>query len=362
MTLLYENVSFAYPATTAGVVGISLEIGPGELLAIIGPSGCGKSTVLKLLAGFVRPDSGRVLIDGNDVSELKPEVRQLGVVFQSYALFPHLRLWENVAYPLKVRDVSLSQRRMRAFAMLERVGMAARADDYPAMLSGGQQQRVALARALVFEPRGLLLDEPLSALDAALRLEMRDEILRVQRAAGIATLLVTHDQEEALSIADKVAVMREGRVLQVGTPHQLYETPVSADVAGFVGQSNLWPGKVVGPGRVETTFGIIGCETASRAQGEAVTVFVRPERLVPLTGTPDGPSNLFAGAVVADRYLGPVRRIDLAVAGGLIRLETHLRDQVTAIAIPPEAVRLLPAGRDDDVISSKTFHPQRTSP
>jgi len=343
MMLRYENVSYTYPATNTGVFDISLEIGRGELLAIIGASGCGKSTVLKLLAGFMKPDAGRVLIDGQDVSDRLPETRQLGIVFQSYALFPHMRLWENVAYPLKVRGVNRSERRARAAAMLARVGMADRADDHPAMLSGGQQQRVALARALVYEPRGLLLDEPLSALDAALRLEMRDEILRVQRAAGIATLLVTHDQEEALSIADKVAVMRNGRLLQVGTPRELYETPVNAEVAGFVGQSNLWPGQVAGDGRVTTAFGALACDTGGHQVGSSVTVFVRPERIVPYSEESGAANGPFTGAVMADRYLGPIRRIDLAIGDSLIRLETHLREAVTSITIPPDAVRLLPA-------------------
>ena len=343
MSLTYKSVSYTYPGAGAGVFDISLEIGRGELLAIIGASGSGKSTILKLLAGFVMPDAGQVLIDGRDVSRLSPEARHLGVVFQSYALFPHMRLWENVAYPLKIRGTAKRERRARANEMLERVGMGTRAEDFPSALSGGQQQRVALARALVFEPSGLLLDEPLSALDAGLRVEMRDEILRVQRSAGIATLLVTHDQEEALSIADKVAVMRDGRLVQVGTPQALYETPVSAAVASFVGQSNLWPSKVAGAGLVETAFGPLACDTGTRSAGEAVTVFVRPERIAPLpSGEADGPGR-FAGTVAADRYLGPIRRIDLAVAGGLIRLETHLREPVTAVAIPPDAIRLLPA-------------------
>lgn len=343
MTLRYDNVSYTYPGSAAGVFDISLEIGPGELLAIIGPSGCGKSTLLKLLAGFVSPDQGRVLIDGDDITPLKPEARQLGVVFQSYALFPHMRLWENVAYPLKVRGIAREARRARARDMLGRVGMAERADDYPAALSGGQQQRVALARSLVFEPRGLLLDEPLSALDAGLRLEMRDEILRVQRAAGIATLLVTHDQEEALSIADKIAVMRQGRLVQLGSPRELYETPANADIARFVGQSNLWPAKIIADGRVETAFGQLACATTGYAANEPVTVFVRPESIVPhgaVSGEVNGP---LTGTVVADRYLGRVRRIDLEVRGSLIQFETPLRSEITAVTIPPDAIRLLPA-------------------
>lgn len=344
MTLTYEGVSFTYPGTSTGIFDISLEIGRGELLAIIGASGSGKSTILKVLAGFVTPDRGRVLIDGEDVGALPPEARRLGVVFQHYALFPHMRLWENVAYPLKVRGVAKADRRERAIAMLERVGLGHRADDPPTALSGGQQQRVALARALVFQPRGLLLDEPLSALDAGLRVEMRDEILRVQRESGIATLLVTHDQEEALSIADKVAVMRDGRLIQLGTPRELYETPVNAHVAAFIGRSNLWRGAVAANGVVTTEIGPLSCDTGGHAVGDAVTVFVRPERITPtLDGAAPGASNHFEGLVAADRYLGPIRRIDLAVPGGLVRLETHLRDVVTAVRVPVDAVRLLPA-------------------
>lgn len=344
MTLKYENVSFTYPGAKTGIFDISLEIGRGELLAIIGASGSGKSTILKLLAGFVSPDKGRILIDGNDVSALSPETRRLGVVFQNYALFPHMRLWENVAYPLKVRGMPKADRRARAIEMLGRVGMEHRAEDLPTALSGGQQQRVALARALVFDPQGLLLDEPLSALDASLRVEMRDEILRVQRASGIATLLVTHDQEEALSIADKIAVMRDGRLVQLGTPRELYETPANAYVAGFVGQSNLWKGKIAVGGMVETEIGPLRCDTNGHAPGDAVTVFVRPERIVPaLDGEPQDFASHFSGTIAADRYLGPIRRIDLDVPGGLVRLETHLRDAVTSVRVPADAVRLLPA-------------------
>jgi putative spermidine/putrescine transport system ATP-binding protein len=176
-------------------------------------------------------------------------------------------------------------------------------------------------------------------------MEMRDEILRVQRAAGIATLLVTHDQEEALSIADKVAVMRDGRLIQVGPPRALYETPVNAEVAAFVGQSNLWPGKVSSTGLVETALGTLACDTGTRPAGDVVTVFVRPERITPLSGAATKDVGQFSGTVIADRYLGPVRRIDLDVGGGIVKLETHLRDPVTSVAIPPDAVRLLPAGQ-----------------
>ncbi|MBN9309838.1 ABC transporter ATP-binding protein [Devosia sp.] len=260
-----DSVSFLYPGVPVGVRDVSLEVKPGELVAVIGASGSGKTTLLNLLAGFLTPSRGRVVIDGKDVSAMPPEKRNLGIVFQSYGLFPHLRAWENVAYPLKVRGVPLAQRRERALEALRRVGMGNRAENGPRELSGGQQQRVALARALVFQPRGLLLDEPLSALDANLRVEMRDEILRVQRAAGIAALLVTHDQEEALSIADRVAVMREGRLVQVAPPRELYDAPADEETARFVGEANLWRGSVVADGCVRTPVGDLTCNTRGHA-------------------------------------------------------------------------------------------------
>ncbi|BBK41025.1 ABC transporter ATP-binding protein [Allostella vacuolata] len=340
-SLAYAGVSYRYPGSDAGIFDIDLEIAEGELVAVIGASGSGKTTLLKLLAGFARPDRGTIRINGEDVTGQMPEARRLGVVFQSYALFPHMSALDNVAYPLKVRGIARAERRRQAADALARVGLAERSGHQPAMLSGGQQQRVALARALVFRPHGLLLDEPLSALDPGLRVEMRDEILRVQRDAGIATLLVTHDQEEALSIADRVCVMRQGRLIQVATPHQLYDQPADAEVAAFVGQSNLWPGTVAAAGRVATAIGDIPCDTAGHAPGAAVTVLVRPERVLPV-GEAGAAPGVFAGRVVSDRFLGPVRRIDLAVGDGVVRLETHSQETVAAVRIPPAAVRLLP--------------------
>ena len=336
-----DNVTFRYPGASAGVHAVSLEVGSGELVAVIGASGSGKTTILNLLAGFLNPDAGRVVIGGDDVTGLAPERRDLGIVFQSYGLFPHMRAWENVAYPLKVRGVPLAERRTRALAALERVDMGNRADNGPRQLSGGQQQRVALARALVFEPRGLLLDEPLSALDANLRVEMRDEILRVQRAAGIAALLVTHDQEEALSIADRVAVMRDGRLVQVAPPRELYDFPADEGIARFVGDANLWSGRVVADGRVDTPVGVIACDTRGFDAGAAAVVLVRPENVVPLAAGGHDGVNVFSGTVAADRFLGAARRLDLAVRDDAIRLQTRIRDAVTAVAIPPEHVRLL---------------------
>lgn len=346
MTVSFQNVSYRYPGTDAGVDDISLEIAPGEFLAVIGPSGSGKSTLLKLLAGFVAPDSGQILVEGRDVAGLAPHRRQLGIVFQSYALFPHMSVWQNVAYPLKVRGVAKAERRRRAEDALARVGLAAQAERSPTTLSGGQQQRVALARALVFSPSALLLDEPLSALDAALRHGMRDEIIRVQREANIATLHVTHDQEEALSMADRVAVMHGGRLLQVAPPRDLYDRPVNRTVAAFVGQANLWDGRVTGEDTVSTTIGELRCDTTGARTGEAVTVLVRPEQVIPLETAPAQASpNVFAGPITQDRFLGAVRRFDLTVAGGVVKVETNLRGAVTAVSIPPHAVRLLPADR-----------------
>ncbi|MAM74560.1 ABC transporter ATP-binding protein [uncultured Tistrella sp.] len=342
MSVHFDAVSFRYPSGGAGVSDIDLEIGDGELLAVIGPSGSGKTTLLRLLSGFVVPDRGRILIDGRDVARVPVKDRALGVVFQAYALFPHMTAAENVAYPLKLRGVSRTARMARASEALEKVGLGGFANRQPASLSGGQQQRVALARALVFGPRALLLDEPLSALDAGLRAGMRDEILRVQRAAGIATLFVTHDQEEALSMADRVAVLKDGRLLQVDTPRGLYERPVDATVAGFVGHANLWPGRVAADGLVETAIGPIRTATGGFAPGDAVTVMVRPEE-VSAEPAADA-ANRFAGRIAADRFLGNLRRLDLEVPGGLVKVETRRRDAIDAVAIAPEAVRLLPAG------------------
>ncbi len=345
-----DNVSFRYPGAMAGVSDVSLEVAPGELVAVIGASGSGKTTLLNLFAGFLNPTRGEVRIDGKDVSPLPPEKRNLGIVFQSYGLFPHMRAWENVAYPLKVRGVARADRRTRAIEALRRVGMGDRVDNGPRELSGGQQQRVALARALVFQPRGLLLDEPLSALDANLRVEMRDEILRVQRAAGIAALLVTHDQEEALSIADRVAVVRDGRLVQIAPPRELYDTPADEGIARFVGDANLWQATVVAAGQVQTPVGLLACDTKGFGTGDAVVVLVRPENVVPMDGAGGKAVNSFSGEIVVDRFLGAARRLDLAAGDGSIRMETRTRDAIEGVTIPPDVPRQHPWHRFEVVI------------
>ena len=278
-SLSIERLAFRYPGTAAGVADIELGLRERELVAVMGPSGCGKSTLLKLVAGFLAPERGRIGLGGEDVTAMPPARRGLGIVFQSLALFPHLRAWENVAFPLKMRGIAPAERRRAAHEAIERVGLAGLADRRPGELSGGQQQRVALARALVFRPRALLLDEPLSALDAATRIAMRDEIRRIQQDYGVAALHITHDQEEALSIADRVAVMRAGRIEQIDTPQAIYDRPLNRFVAGFVGHANLWDGTVTAPDSVTTPLGTLRNARQPRAAGRRVAVLVRPEHV-----------------------------------------------------------------------------------
>ena len=224
--------------------GMSLEIAPGELVALLGPSGCGKTTALRIVAGFETADTGEVLIDGKDVSGRPAAKRDMGMVFQSYSLFPNMSALDNVGFGLRMRKASGTVRRQKAGELLEMVGLSAQAGQFPHQLSGGQQQRVALARALAIEPRVLLLDEPLSALDAKVRLQLREQIRTLQQRLGTTTLFVTHDQEEALSMADRVGVMRAGRLEQVAAPDELYDRPATAFVAEFVGTMNRLPGSL----------------------------------------------------------------------------------------------------------------------
>ncbi len=340
MSVVLEDVGFTYPGTPVGVENISLTIGAGEFVAVIGPSGCGKTTVLKLIAGFLTPDRGRILLDGEDATRLPTRRRELGIVFQNYALFPHMSVADNVAYPLKLRGVPAAERRARALAAVDMVGLSAFAGRRPPQLSGGQQQRVALARALVFQPKALLLDEPLSALDAARRVEMRDEIRRLQQAHGIATLHITHDQEEALSMADKVVVMAQGRILQAGTPTEIYERPASPTVAAFVGQSNLWTGRVRDERHVDTPIGPLRADLAGFAPGSEVCVLVRPERVA--TGPSADGTNQFSGSIVRDRFLGSLRRFDLSIGDGTVTVETKETSRTDTIHIAETSIQILP--------------------
>jgi len=338
-SLSLEAMSFRYPGSAAGVAAIDLAVRERELVAVIGPSGCGKSTLIKLIGGFLAPDAGRIGLGGEDVTAAPPARRGLGIVFQSLALFPHLRAWENVAFPLKMRGLGRAERRRAAMEAIERVGLAGLANRRPAQLSGGQQQRVALARALVFKPRALLLDEPLSALDAATRLAMRDEIRRIQQEYGVAALHITHDQEEALSIADRVAVMRAGRIEQIDTPEAIYDRPANRFVAGFVGHANLWDGTVAGSDAVSTAIGTLRTAPQGRAAGARIAVLVRPEHV--RIGPGGERDNRFSGAVTRDRFLGAQRRFDFTVAGGTLAGVTATRGAIAAVHVAPEDVTIL---------------------
>jgi putative spermidine/putrescine transport system ATP-binding protein len=334
-----ERMTYRYPGAPAGVFDLTLDILPGELVVCLGPSGCGKTTLLRLIAGFLRPDAGVIRLNGADVSRLPTRERECGVVFQAYALFPHMRVWENVAYPLRVRDVPLAERRQRAGEMLELVGLSGYAERLPAQLSGGQQQRVALARALVFGPKALLLDEPLSALDAATRVAMRDEVRRIQREQAIATLLITHDQDEALSLADRIVLQREGRIVQIGTPREIYDAPADAFVAGFVGRANVLEGRAIDAETVETTIGKLATPRHGRPSGSAVTLLVRPERIELARDTAG--ENVFAAAVLHDRFFGATRQLEIALGAGHLEIETALRDHVERVRVPREAIQFL---------------------
>jgi putative spermidine/putrescine transport system ATP-binding protein len=341
-----DHLSFRYPGTAAGVTDLTLTIAPGELVVCIGPSGCGKTTLLRLIAGFLRPDSGTIRLNGDDVVALPTRARECGIVFQSYALFPHMRVWENVAYPLRVRNVALAQRRDRATAMLKLVGLPGFDERLPGQLSGGQQQRVALARALVFGPRALLLDEPLSALDAATRAATRDEIRRIQREQNIASLLITHDQDEALSLADRVIVLREGRLVQAGTPQAIYDAPVDEFVARFVGHANLLAGRVVDAEHVDTVLGRLATRPHGRAPGATLRLLIRPERVAVLSAA-DGQDadtvNSFAVTTLRDRFFGATRQIEVQAGDTRLEVATSSRDTVTHIRVPRDAIQFLDA-------------------
>jgi iron(III) transport system ATP-binding protein len=284
ISIRIQNLTKRFGAATA-LHGLSLEINPGELFFLLGPSGCGKTTLLRCLAGFYLPEEGKILFGDQDVTRLPPHKRNTGMMFQSYALWPHMTVAENVAFGLEERKVPKPEVRRRVGEMLESMHMAEFADRRPPQLSGGQQQRVALARALVIRPSCLLLDEPLSNLDAKLRLEMRAEIRRVCKEFQLTTVYVTHDQKEALSISDRMAVLESGRILQIGSPREVYCRPVRTSVAHFIGETNFIAGKVLAQtgdvATVETPIGrfdgVLGDPRARPAVGAAVTLSIRPE-------------------------------------------------------------------------------------
>jgi putative spermidine/putrescine transport system ATP-binding protein len=297
--------------TVKALNGINIALGEGEFLSLLGPSGCGKTTALRLVAGFDRPDQGRIVVEGKDVTSVAPNKRDMGMVFQAYSLFPNMTARQNVEFGLKIRGRDRSDRSKRVGDLLELVGLGHAGDRFPHQLSGGMQQRVALARALAIEPRVLLLDEPLSALDAKVRVQLREEIRRIQLELGITTLYVTHDQEEALAISDHVAVMYGGVIEQMGTPAEMYTAPATPFVAEFIGTMNRLDATIVDEGVVEHAGKQLRIDAArGRAKGERVLVLIRPEdlELLAANGAP-GDGNTITGEVLTQTFLGPVTRV-----------------------------------------------------
>jgi len=341
-----QNLSRFF-GTIRALDGLSLEIAPGEFVALLGPSGCGKTTVLRILAGFETADSGSVTVNGRDVSHVPPARRDMGMVFQSYSLFPNMSALDNVAFGLRMRKMGAGERRKRAASLLDMVGLAAQAGQYPHQLSGGQQQRVALARALAIEPRVLLLDEPLSALDAKVRQQLREQIRLLQQQLGTTTLFVTHDQEEALSMADRVGVMRQGKLEQIAAPDELYADPATAFVAEFVGVMNRIPGELQAGGTVL----VLGTNVPARSQsaveaadGNAVDVLVRPEGLR-MEVTEHG-----NGIVTTRTFLGSVTRVGVQLSEDVaVRIDKSSAAAAAlapgtsvSVTLPPEAVHVVP--------------------
>ena len=320
-----EGVSKTFGEVTA-LADVSLGVTAGEFVTILGPSGSGKTTLLKVIAGFETADLGRVRVDGADVTDLDPALRNIGMVFQNYALFPHLSVARNVGYPLVMRGLAKREIGKRVAEALDMVELGSMAERLPKQLSGGQQQRVALARAAVFQPRLLLLDEPFGALDRKLREQMQLEVRRLQRRLGLTTLFITHDQEEALIMSDRVAVMDKGRLQQVGPPHDIYEAPATSFIADFIGESNLLAGTVEagsnGVLRVRLERGRT-IEVASRPDlqahvGQRVRVMVRPERFVDLAGGGTSAAlNRIDGVVAESAYIGVSDKLRISTPEGL---------------------------------------------
>ncbi len=290
---------------------VDLEVQSGEFISFLGPSGCGKTTALRLIAGFDRPTSGRVLIEGKDVTGVPPNRRDVGMVFQAYSLFPNMSARRNVEFGLRVRKAPRGERDDRARELLELVGLSQAADRYPHQLSGGMQQRIALARALAIEPRLLLLDEPLSALDAKVRVQLREEIRRIQTRLGITTIYVTHDQEEALAISDRVAVLSNGMIEQIGTPAEIYGAPKTPFVAEFVGTMNRIEGTVLDGAGIDCDGTRLEADTAGYRPGERVLVLVRPESVELEAAAPDAVG--LQGEVLSHTFLGSVTRVRVGV-------------------------------------------------
>ncbi|WP_264843008.1 ABC transporter ATP-binding protein [Caldinitratiruptor microaerophilus] len=343
-----EGVRKEYGPVQA-VRGVDLEVRRGEFLTLLGPSGCGKTTTLMMIAGFERPTAGRIFIDGEDVTDLAPFERNVNTVFQNYALFPHMRVFDNVAFGLRVRrlpEKEIRERVHRALALVQLDGYAAR---WPRMLSGGQQQRVALARAIVLEPQVLLLDEPLGALDLKLRKEMQIELKRLQKHLGITFIYVTHDQEEALTMSDRIVVMHDGRIEQIGPPHEIYERPHTRFVAGFIGETNLLEAEVAPAGGLHLLGVRVPVPTESLAPGSRVEVSLRPERIRPANGE----SPYAVEVRVTDRiYVGASIRLLARGPGERLLVISGPAGSSLSDALPGQAIRVTWDPADCVVVTS----------
>ncbi|WEK05107.1 MAG: ABC transporter ATP-binding protein [Candidatus Devosia phytovorans] len=329
------------------VKGVNFAFDKGEFISLLGPSGCGKTTILRMIAGFEQPTSGSIKVEGQEITGLKPNQRKLGMVFQAYALFPNLNVGDNIAFGLKIAGMAADERRARVDEMLKLIGLPGFEKRYPYEMSGGQQQRVALARAIAPRPRLLLLDEPLSALDAKIRVSLREEIRAIQLDLGITTVFVTHDQEEALSISDRIVVMNAGNIDQLGAPHEIYNKPATRFVANFVGHLNSIAAKVVDP--VARTVTIDG-QTASvpsmpadARPGEDISLTLRPEVLSPAPR--DGNDITLTGTIADVTFLGSVIRLRVALGQNVVSLDTF-NDQRTAPPARGEAITISLASKD----------------
>ncbi len=340
MYLNLENITKVFPprggvSEVTAVKNVNLQINKGELVTLLGPSGCGKTTTLRMIAGFEFPTSGKITLDGQEINSLPPHKRGMSMVFQSYAIFPHLDVFENIAYGLNVQKLPKKQITERVNRVLELVHLEGYGHRAPNQLSGGQQQRVALARALVMEPKVLLMDEPLSNLDAKLREEMRTEIRRIQRELNITSVYVTHDQIEAMTLSDKIVVMDQGLIQQIGSPMEIYRHPQTKFVANFIGRANFVDGKVVSQSKDELLVATMGkkiqlsCGDQTYKKDSAVILIIRPEMLrVRKTG------ETFAGVVRRAVYLGNCIEYDVEVDGNLL----------TAVEYDPNVQTLFPEG------------------
>jgi putative spermidine/putrescine transport system ATP-binding protein len=345
--LVLTGIQKVFAGGTVAVQDFNLSMDRGEFVSFLGPSGCGKTTTLRMIAGFEVPTTGSITLEGKEITDTPPNRRNVGMVFQSYALFPNMNVIDNIGFGLRVRKRSKDEIRKRALELLELVHLEGREDRYPYQLSGGQQQRVALARALAFEPQVLLLDEPLSALDAKIRVALRQEIRSIQRQLGITTVYVTHDQEEALSLSDRIVVMSDGHIEQIGTPFEVYNTPSTPFVARFVGTLSTLNARVidVATRRVKVGDAEISVNSSVGASGSEIALALRPEVVRLGEG---GGSNRLNGVVHDVAFLGSVVRIRVRLPGdaGILSLDTFndpgspppsLGTTVT-LSFPPSAV------------------------